>query len=121
MPATYKFIEEFEGIDIYEITYETTYGMETRYSVMEGGVEDVMDMLDKTYSETIQLAKIYGCVTTREYADGNVSSPHMDFETIDKMKNMITVGKSARVMANILGDFTDEEMNDKIERLKSGN
>lgn len=115
-----KFIEEYEEVKIYEISYESIYGNKTIYSVGEGGVDDMLDMLDMSYFEAIALAKKHGCTTERHYIDGNISSPHMDFETIEQMKHMIDVGKSARVMENILGNFTEEELDKKIERLKNG-
>ena len=117
---TKKFVEEYEGIKIFEIQYDSKWGPKTVYSLGEGGVDDLCDTFEMSYVETINLAKVHGCITQREYIDGNVSSPHMDFETLDGMKHMIDVGKSARIMANIAGNFTEEEMDEKIERIKKG-
>lgn len=115
-----KFVETYEGIDIYEVKYESIYGEKVVFSVGEGGVDDILDLLDMSYGEAIDLAKKHGCTTEREYLNGRTSAPHMDFQTLEGMKNMIDVGKSARMMENIMGNFTEEEMDEKIERLKHG-
>ena len=117
---TQKFVENHEGIDIFEITYNSKFGPKTIYSVGEGGVDDILDLLDMDYIDAIELAKKHGCSTQREYISGEISGPHMDFETLESMKNMIDVGKSARMMENILGNFTEEEIDEKIERIKNG-
>lgn len=116
----YKFIEEFEGVRIYEISFDSKTGQTVVYSIGENGVDELLDMLDMTFGEAITLARKHGAITRREYLNGKCSGPHMDFETIEGMKKMIKVGKSARLMANICGNFTEEEMADKIERMKKG-
>lgn len=118
--VSYKFVENFEGVDIFEMNYDSRKGINIMYSVGPQGVDNLLDQLDMTFGEAILLAKKHGAITRREFVNGEVSGPHMDFETIEGMKKMITVGKSARLLANICGEFTEEEMADKIERMKKG-
>ena len=117
----YNFKENYEKFSIYTVEYiSSSYEKVTKYNLGDQGAAYIAEMFEMGYMETLRLAVDLGATTMRKLSNGKVFSNHMDFDSIDQVKSFIDTAKSARIMANLNGDFNEDELENMTERFKQG-
>lgn len=117
----YIFVEEYEGFRIFSVGYiSSSYEKVTKYNLGTQGASSIAEMFEMSYMETLRMASDLGATTMRKLSDGKVYSNHMDFDSLDGVKLFIDTAKSARIMANLNGNFSEDELEKMTERFKKG-
>lgn len=117
----YHFKENYEEFSIYTVEYiDNSYDKVIKYNLGDQGAASIAEMFEMGYMETLRLAVDLGATTMRKLSDGKVFTNHMDFDSLDQIKSFIDTAKSARLMANLNGDFNEDELEKLTERFKQG-